>query len=170
MPELRRTLRDELEQVRSVVNESLRLFTPNALMSRITVRDTSLSGIPLPARCELVLCPFLAHRDAKAFPRPTEFLPTRWHSTKPSPFEYFPFGAGGHTCIGRSLGLKIITTTMAFLMQRYELVLAGDQEVDWSIDIIFMPANDPIMIVQEAGTTHLEAGRLLGPVSELFQI
>ena len=172
MPELRRTLRERINSplLNSVINESLRLFTPNALMSRITTCDTSLNGIPLPARCELVLCPFLAHRDAKVFPKPTEFLPSRWQSTKPSPFEYFPFGAGGHTCIGRSLGLKIITATIAFLMQRYELVLAGDQELDWTIDIIFMPANDPIMTVQEAGTTQLETGRLLGPVSELFQI
>jgi len=172
MPELRRALRERINSplLHSVVNESLRLFTPNALMSRITTRDTSLGDIPLPARCELVLCPFLAHRDAKVFPRPAEFLPVRWQSTKPSPFDYFPFGAGGHTCIGRSLGLKMITATIAFLMQRYELVLAGDQEIDWAIDIIFTPANDPIMTVQEPGMSDREAGRLLGPVSELFQI
>jgi cytochrome P450 len=172
MPELRRTLRERINSplLNSVINESLRLFTPNALMSRITTRDTSLNGIPLPARCELVLCPFLAHRDAKVFSKPTEFLPSRWQSTKPSPFEYFPFGAGGHTCIGRSLGLKIITATLAFLMPHYELVLAGDQEIDWTIDIIFTPANDPIMTVLDPGISDREAGRLLGPVSELFQI
>jgi cytochrome P450 len=172
MPELRRALRERINSplLNSVVNESLRLFTPNALMSRITTRDTSLDGIPLPARCELVLCPFLAHRDANVFPKPAEFLPARWQSTKPSPFDYFPFGAGGHTCIGRSLGLKTIAATIAFLMQRYELVLAGDQEIDWTIDIIFSPANDPIVTVQEPGTSDRKPGRLLGPVSELFQI
>lgn len=170
MPELRRALRDESQSalLNSVVNESLRLFTPNALMSRITTRATFLGDIPLPARCELVLCPLLAHRDAKVFPRPAEFLPSRWQSTKPSPFEYFPFGAGGHACIGRSLGIKIIKAAIAFLIHRYELVLAFDQEIDWSIDIIFSPANDPIITVQTPGTTQLQAGTLLGPVTELF--
>ena len=171
-PELRRALRVEPEGplLNSVVNESLRLLTPNALMSRITTQDTLLSGIPLPARCELVLCPFLAHRDDKVFPNPTQFLPRRWQSTKASPFEYFPFGAGGHTCIGRALGIRIIKTTIAFLMQRYELVLAYDQEIDWSIDIIFTPANDPIMTLQEPGTTNLQPGTLLGPITELFYL
>jgi len=170
MPELRRALRDESQSVllNSVVNESLRLFTPNALMSRITTRATSLGDIPLPARCELVLCPLLAHRDARVFPQPAEFLPSRWQSTKPSPFEYFPFGAGGHACIGRSLGIKIIKAAIAFLVHRFELVLAFDQEVDWSIDIIFSPANDPIVTVQEPGTTQLDTGTLLGPITELF--
>lgn len=172
MPELRRALRDEAERplLNYVVNESLRLLTPNALMSRITTQDTLLSSIPLPARCELVLCPFLAHRDAKVFPSPTEFSPSRWQSTKASPFEYFPFGAGGHACIGRALGTKIIRTTLAFLLQRYELLLAADQEIDWSIDIIFTPANDPVMSLQEPGTTYLQPGTLLGPITELFHL
>jgi cytochrome P450 len=170
MPDLRRALRDGTQLLYSVVNESLRLFTPNALMSRITTRNTLLGDIQLPERCELVLCPFLAHRDAKVFPQPLQFLPSRWQSTKPSPFEYFPFGAGGHGCIGRALGLKIIRTALAFLMQRYELLLALDQEIDWGIDIIFTPANDPVMILQKPGTTNLEAGTLLGPITDLFQI
>ena len=170
MPELRRALRETRALLNWVINESLRLFTPNAVMSRITTRATLLNGIPLPERCELVLCPFLAHRDAEIFPRPTEFLPSRWQLTKPSPFEYFPFGAGGHTCIGRFLGLKIITATLAFLTQRYELVLALDQEIDWQIDIMFMPANDALMRLQEPGITDREAGSLRGPVTELFKL
>jgi len=183
-PELQRALRDDLKRsqpttarrdaslplVNSVVNESLRLFTPNALMSRITLRDAALNGISLPARCELLLCPFLEHRDSKVFPRPATFLPSRWHSTKVSPFEYFPFGAGGHACIGRALGLKIIRAAVAFLMKRYDLLLAFDQEIDWRIDIIFTPANDPIMTLQEPGATHLTAGTLRGPITELFHL
>jgi cytochrome P450 len=170
MPDLRRALREEQAVLNSVVSESLRLFTPNAMMSRITTRATLLDDIPLPERCELVLCPFLAHREAKVFPRPTEFLPSRWQSTRPSPFEYFPFGAGGHTCIGRALGLKIITATLAFLMQRYELVLAYDQEIDWQIDIMFMPVNDAIVTLQEPGIADRKAGSLRGPVTELFRL
>lgn len=169
MPELRRALRDGNQVLNSVVNESLRLFTPNALMSRITTREIVLGDIQLPERCELVLCPFLAHRDAKVFPQPLKFSPSRWQSTKPSPFEYFPFGAGGHGCIGRALGIKIIRTALAFLMQRYEIRLALDQEIDWSIDIIFTPANDPVMILQDPGTTDLAAGTLLGPITDLFE-
>jgi cytochrome P450 len=180
LPQLRRTLRDECERaltpesssplLNSVIYESLRLFTPNALMSRITSRAALLNEVPLPERCELVICPLLAHRDAGVFPRPTEFLPSRWQSIKPSPFEYFPFGAGGHACIGRSLGIKSIRAAFAFLTQRYELVLASDQEIDWQIDIIFMPAMDPIMNLLKPGTTDDNAGRLLGQTRQLIDL
>jgi len=185
IPELQRTLRDELERsqllgdlisassslplLNSVVNESLRLFTPNAIMSRITSRETALGRIPLPAQCELMLCPFVAHRDPKVFPQPTRFSPSRWQSTKASPFEYFPFGAGGHACIGRSLGIRIIKAAIAFLVRRYQFLLAFDQEIDWCIDIIFAPANDPIMTLQEPGTIHIRGGILRGPIAQLFQ-
>jgi cytochrome P450 len=153
-----------------VVNESLRLLTPNALMVRVTTRPASLQGVMLPERCELVLCPFLAHRDGARFPRPDEFLPSRWSGQRPSPFEYFPFGAGGHSCVGYHLAMYMIKAALVQLMPRYELLLDGDQEIDWRIHIIFMPRNDPAMTVRKAGESTSRSGRLLGPVADLIHL
>jgi cytochrome P450 len=192
LPDLRRELRNELEQafdddavvpashlarltlLDSVVNESLRLLPPNALMVRVTTRPASLVGELLPERCEVVLCPFLSHREPARFPQPDEFLTSRWRTTsssekRPSPFEYFPFGAGGHSCVGRHLGTYIIKASLALLMQRYEFVLAGDQEIDWRIHIQFMPKNDPIMTVHSPGGRIANAGKLLGPIGDLVR-
>lgn len=191
LPDLRRALRHELEQASladaappafrlarlalldSVINESLRLLTPNALMVRVTTRLASLNDVLLPERCELVLCPFLAHRDSQRFPRPNEFLPSRWSGTdgiRPSPFEYFPFGAGGHSCVGRHLAIHMIKAALAVLMPRYDLVLADDQEIDWRIHIMFMPRNDPIMSVRAPSTSTLTGGKLIGPVADLVSL
>jgi cytochrome P450 len=183
--DLRRALRNELDQVSpgtvpsisalsgfslldSVISESLRLLTPNAMMSRVTSRSGSLNGVPLPERCEVVLCPLLAHRDPAVFARPNEFLPSRWHGFRPSPFEYFPFGAGGHSCVGRSLALHVIKAALAMLLREHALVLADDEEIDWQVHIVFMPASDPIMNVQAPTTTDVKAGKLLGPVRDLI--
>ncbi|HVG35271.1 MAG TPA: cytochrome P450 [Pyrinomonadaceae bacterium] len=188
LPELRRALRRELVQAEikdsvpcpqqlarltlldAVVSESLRLLTPNALMARVTTRPTELGGVKLPARCELVLSPFLAHRDAERFPRPTEFLPSRWNALRPAPYEYFPFGAGGHACVGRQLAMYLIKATLALMMPRYELLLADDQEIDWRIHIQFMPRNEPLMRVCAAGDSNLRAGKMLGPICELISL
>ena len=188
LPELRRALRLELAQATpasavttagapaplpllgAVINESLRALTPNALMVRVTTRPALLGGMKLPERCEIILCPFLAHRDAKSFPRPDEFLPSRWDTIKPSPFEYFPFGAGGHSCVGRMLATYMIKEALASLIPRYELVLAEDQEVDWRIHIIFMPRNEPAMKVCAPDAPTPRAGKLLGPVGELLTL
>jgi cytochrome P450 len=188
LPDLRCALRQELGQssftnevppsyqlarltlLDAVINESLRLLPPNALMVRLTTRPASLNGVLLPKLCELVLCPFLAHRNADRFAHPNNFLPSRWSGTRPSPFEYFPFGAGGHTCVGRHLATYMIKAALALLMPRYELVLAEDQEIDWRIHIQFMPRNDPVMNVQAPGVSTLRAGKLLGPISELISL
>lgn len=188
LPDLRCSLRHELEQVSdceamprsgqlarmtllaAVINESLRLLPPNALMVRLTTEPASLNGVLLPERCELILCPFLAHRDPDRFPRPNEFLPSRWSEIKPSPFEYFPFGAGGHACVGRHFATYIIKTTLASLLSRYDLVLANDQEIDWRLHIQFMPRNDPIITVQASSASSSRAGKLLGPINELIKL
>ncbi|HEX8178051.1 MAG TPA: cytochrome P450 [Pyrinomonadaceae bacterium] len=185
LPGLRRALRHELAQAEhtvalpgagqtgrlslldTVINESLRLLTPNALMVRVTTRPAELNGVLLPARCELVLCPFLAHRDAERFPQPHEFWPARWHTIKPSPFEYFPFGAGGHACVGRLLAMSLLKAALTLIIPRYELVLAEDQALDWRIHIMFMPRTEPIMTVGAVGVETPKAGRLCGPLNEL---
>ena len=187
LPVLRRELRQELEQTSpakpqrstkpvpitlldSVINETLRLLTPNALMARVTAQPARLAGVLLPAGCEILLCPFLAHRDADRFPQPSEFRLSRWRGARPSPFEYFPFGAGGHSCVGRQLAIYLIRAALTSLLRRYELVLGGDQEIDWRIDIMFMPRNEPTMTVEPPGATNLRAGKLLGPVSDLVKL
>ena len=102
LPELRRALRRELDHMSpdgdvphasrlaqlplldAVVSETLRLLPPNALMVRLTTRPARLHELQLPERCEVVVCPFLAHRDPERFARPDTFLPSRWSNTKPS--------------------------------------------------------------------------------------
>jgi cytochrome P450 len=153
-----------------VIAESLRLLPPNAFMVRVTTRPVSLCGVELPERCEIVLCPFVAHRDVDHFDEPDSFRPSRWLRARPSPFDYFPFGAGGHACVGRGLALQLMTTTLSSLLDRYDLLLDGDQEIDWRIHIQFMPRNDPRFVVRAANAPSRAGGKLLGPVASLLRL
>jgi cytochrome P450 len=171
-PELRRRLREDHEQklLDGVINETLRLLTPNALMTRLTTRSTSLNSFPIPESCEVLLSPFLAHREPERFSRPNEFLPERWQGLKLSPFVYFPFGGGAHYCAGRSLATHLMKTSLAFLLRHFDLVLSSDQEVDWKIDIVLLPANDPLMSIRKPEPTSMSEGKLIGPARELFDL
>jgi cytochrome P450 len=188
LPRLRRTLRDELGAVvgsaipagddverlvllERVVNESLRVFPPNAFMVRLTAEPVLLGGFALPARCEVILCPYLSHRDAGAFERPDAFRPDRWKQPPPSPFQFFPFGAGGHACIGKALAMRMMKTALAFLLPRYDVVLAGDQEIDWRLHIQFMPKSDPAVVLSRAGSEPAPVpGKLGGPVRDMIRL
>jgi cytochrome P450 len=189
LPELRIELRNELEAMLhadafpeaarlnklalldSVINETLRLFSPNALMVRVTTKPVSLNGIPLPAHCEVILSPFISHRDETVFHHPNEFLPSRWRGPAPSPFVYFPFGAGGHSCIGRSIALDIIKTALAFLLPRFEVLLSESQDVDWAIRIQFMPSPDPVVMFYPFPSQSLPKSPVItGPVARLLNL
>jgi cytochrome P450 len=160
---------DRLSLLDRVINESLRLLPPNALMVRLTTQPISLGGIQLPRHCEIVLCPFLSHRDSEHFQRPDEFLPDRWRGTPPSPFQFFPFGAGGHSCAGRTLAMRMIKIVLAFLLARYDLVLSGDQHVDWRVNIMFTPLSDPEFTIRPlAVPIERPPGKLDGPVGKLL--
>jgi cytochrome P450 len=160
-----------LRLVNRVVAECLRLLPPNAFMVRITTRPTSLDGVELPRRCEVIVCPFLAHRAPETFPRPAAFSPARWKGPSPSPFDYLPFGGGGHSCAGRALGMYLIKATLVFVLSRYDVLLAGDQEIDWRQHIQFMPRSDPAVTVHPVDEpSPRQGGKLSGPVGALLDL
>ncbi len=129
--------------IEHVLDESLRVLTPNALMVRVTRTPTRLGAYRLPAGCEVLLSPFLSHRDSQLFPQPQRFLPSRWANSRPSPYAYFPFGAGGHGCVGRGLSLRLLRDCLVALMRHGEIVLDGDAVVDWRVHVMLMPTHDP---------------------------
>lgn len=186
LPDLRNELRTELHDVVGsgfataerlerltrldhTIKEVLRLLPPNAFMVRVTTQPTSLSGMELPAHCEVILCPFVAHRDGRHFPKPNKFLPDRWKDMLASPFEFFPFGGGGHYCIGKPLAISVIKNVLAFLLPRYELTLAGDQFIDWRLNIVFMPRQDPRVRIRRPGASfRWPTGKLHGPLESMI--
>lgn len=172
LPALRRAIRDERRTplIDRVIRESLRLFPPNAFMVRVTTRPVILGGFALPANCEIVLCPFVSHRDGSVFHRPEMFDPDRWERLGELPFHYLPFGAGGHACVGKTLALRALASALGFVLAQYDLVLAGDQEIDWRSHIQFMPRTDPVVAVASADATSAHVpGVLRGPVSAMVR-
>jgi cytochrome P450 len=155
--------------LRAVINETLRLLPPNAIMVKLTTRAGQLLGHALPAKCEILLSPFVAHRDPCEFTRPHLFSPDRWHGWKPSPYAYFPFGVGARFCVGRQLAHSVLMRLLTSILGRYDIVLATDQELDWKINITMMPAQDPIVRILSAQPDRVApSGRLNGPVADLI--
>jgi cytochrome P450 len=178
-PRLRRALRLELIQtsersdrdqtlLRAVIQEVLRLLPPNAIMVKVTTGPAQLLGHWLPTNCEILLTPFVAHRDGRHFQQADVFRPGRWHGWKPSTYAYFPFGLGARYCVGRQLALSLLIAILSSILMRYDVVLVADQALDWKINITLMPAQEPIVRFLPAQMQHaVVGGRLRGPVADL---
>ena len=110
------------------LHETLRLFpTGGWLNTRELIEPLSIRGMDLPAGANIFISSWVTHRDIRFFDSPEDFDPQRFkhHIT---PWTYFPFGGGAHTCLGRPFSLVELPYLAALVVR--------------SFDIQFLPGND----------------------------
>lgn len=110
------------------LHETLRLLPAGGwLNTRELFEPLSIRGHQLAAGTNIFVSSWVTHRDARYFEQPQEFQPERFcHPI--TPWTYFPFGGGAHTCIGRPFSLGELPY-LASLVTR-------------TFDIQFLPGNN----------------------------
>jgi cytochrome P450 len=109
----------EPDGIGAVIEEALRLSTPNQGMFRFVTRDTELDGVKIPAGGMIWLMFGSANRDARVFPEPDKFDPER-----PNLKESVAFGRGAHFCIGAPLArleLRVLFEEVAKRVESFAL-------------------------------------------------
>ncbi len=91
-------VRREPDRIPRVVEECLRLGSPNQGMSRIATCDTTLAGVDIPKGARLVVMFASANRDEAVFAAPNDLDPDRDHLA-----DELAFGHGTHYCVGANL-------------------------------------------------------------------
>ncbi len=108
-------LKADPDRVPLVVEESLRLASPNQGMSRIATRNTTLAGVEIPEGARLIVMFASANRDEERFACPHEFEPEREHV-----HDHITFGHGTHFCIGANLARLEAIVALERLLARIE--------------------------------------------------
>ncbi|GIT92863.1 cytochrome P450 [Jannaschia pagri] len=101
-----------------IVEEVLRLESPNQFGNRQTTRDLFLHGERVPAGTDLHLCIGAANRDPEVFRAPDDMRLDRGSA------RHLAFGAGPHTCVGLTLARLEATIALQRFLARvtsYEL-------------------------------------------------
>ena len=123
----------ELTFTEMVINESMRLRPPVWILGRVALADDRLpSGAFVPVGTEVLMLPYIAHRNPLFFPDPERFLPERFalmsREERP-PFVYFPFGGGPRGCIGETFARTEAMIILATVARAYSLRLVHDHPV-----------------------------------------
>ncbi|MFP1910040.1 cytochrome P450 [Lonsdalea quercina] len=115
----------------AAVKEALRLTPVSSLVERTVLQDIDIDGYRLPAGTAVLFSPWLVHHDARFWPEPMRFNIDRFLQGPIPPYHYFPFGTGKRHCVGMSLSLHQLVTTLARLSLSCRFQLAtGTRPVD----------------------------------------
>ncbi|GLJ48358.1 hypothetical protein SUGI_1020900 [Cryptomeria japonica] len=115
---------DELEFLRAVVKETLRLHPPlPLLLPREAIEDCQIDGYHIPRGCLVTVNAWAVSRDHNAWGndaqvfRPERFIEMeRDVDVRGQHFEILPFGAGRRMCPGMALGFKAVQLILANLL------------------------------------------------------
>ena len=93
-----------LTYTRMVLSESMRLYPPAWVLTRLSVEPFEASGYTVPAGSPILASQWVNHHQARFFPEPFEFRPERWTpeaEAKLPKFAYFP-SAAARACASAS--------------------------------------------------------------------
>jgi cytochrome P450 len=120
-----------LPVTRTIIDETLRLYPPAALVSRTAMKADTLGGREIRPGDTVILPIYALHRSHELWPDPDRFVPDRFADKKAiRRFTYLPFGDGPRICIGASFALQEAVIILATLLSRYRFHLVHGRSPD----------------------------------------
>ncbi|UUU25108.1 cytochrome P450 [Streptomyces sp. DSM 40750] len=107
------------QAIQALVQETLRLYPSAWILPRHAIEDDTLAGYTVKAGTDILVCPYLTHRDPELWPAPEHFDLRRFRvpDGRPThPGAYFPFGIGPRACLGLQFALRESTVLLEHLL------------------------------------------------------
>ena len=145
----------DLPYNRMVVQETLRLYPPAWIVSRMAEKDDELCGYAIPAGSVVEVSPYIMQRHPRYWEDPDAFDPERFtpeRSQGRPAFAYFPFGGGPRLCIGRDFALVEAQLILATVASRLRLRLEPGFPVEPEALITLRPRNGLQMRLEDRQT------------------
>ena len=114
----------QLAYTERVIKEAMRLYPPAWAVARTALKDCEIGGYRLRRGNNVVISPWVMHRDARFFSDPAKFDPDRWSPERAAvipKFAYFPFGAGPRGCVGQSFAMMEAILLLATIAQQFRM-------------------------------------------------
>ncbi len=122
----------EVPWLESSIKEALRLHPPLILLLRKVMQPLEVEGFTIPPGKLVGTSIAVSNRLEGAFDDPDRFDPSRYidprHDDLDNPWNWIPFGAGRHRCVGAAFALMQLKTIFCILLRDWELEPAQPPE------------------------------------------
>lgn len=145
----------KLHYLQAVLKESLRVNPTGPVTGpREAMEDCYIANQFVPKGTRLTVNIWKLHRDPRIWSDPCEFRPERFLTThadvgfKGQNFEYMPFSLGRRSCPATTLGLTVVQSVLARLIQGFDMRTKDGEPVDMSEGLgIALPKATPLEAV-----------------------
>ena len=122
----------EIPHLENAIKEALRLHPPLILLLRVAMTDLEVEGVHVAAGKLVGASPAVSNRLPEAFGDADRFDPSRYVAPREddlaNPWNWIPFGAGRHRCVGAAFALMQLKAIFCVLLQDWEFELAQPPE------------------------------------------
>ena len=160
---------NSLKLLHNVILESLRLCPPILWWSRTCTAATRLGSYDIEAGTQIIFSAFMTHRDPHVFKHPNRFLPDRWDTEHPTPFQFIAFSAGPRKCIGSNLALLELKVMLVELLRDHWFSLPPDAKIDYSGFMLCAPKGG-MALIPNPRSTPLYRNTVTGSVNRLVEL
>lgn len=118
----------EIPWLEASLKETLRLHPPLILLLRLVMTDFEVGGFSIPAGKLVGASPAVSNRIPEAFDDPDSFDPERYITPREddlaNPWNWIPFGAGRHRCVGAQFALMQLKAIFCVLLRDWTFEMA----------------------------------------------
>jgi cytochrome P450 len=135
---------DRLVLTRQTFNESMRLYPPAPLISRIARRSVRLGREMFEAGTRFVVPIYAVHHHKGIWHDPERFDPSRFTAERVAArhrYAFMPFGAGPRICIGAGFATTEAVVILASVLHRFRLEATTAQPPAARMEITLRPAS-----------------------------
>jgi cytochrome P450 len=113
-----------------VLKEAMRLFSPATFTTRQSTEDFEIGPYYFLKGTVVLISPFFTHRLPDIYTQAARFIPDRWLTVEPGPYEYLPFSAGARMCIGTHFALMEMKIILSMMLQRFRFAIVPNARID----------------------------------------
>lgn len=162
---------EKLTVLERVMKEGLRLFAPPVYAYRVLSKDIELDRYEMPQGSTIAFSHYMTHHMPEIYEEPERFNPDRWLTIKPTNFEYLPFGAGAHACLGGSLAYLIMKITFSTILSRYRLTVVPNSLIERKVLVTLQPRHGiPMQLTKQDGKFAMSKVPVRGNVHEMVKL